>query len=144
MNQRIIKFRAWIAERNQMTEGVQPNFSKLPALVCMVPDNIMKIFEPGGEKNFWYNVPVDAIMQYVDFKDKNGKEVYESDVIKVEGNGVVQYRGVFWDSSFACFLTKNIEHKEESVDMILGFSWLSSHSSIEVVGNIYENPELIK
>jgi hypothetical protein len=70
------------------------------------------------------------LMQYTGLKDKNGKEIYEGDIVKcvrLFENYEVQYYN-------ACFICKN---------GISGFD-LRESENIEVIGNIYENPELLK
>jgi len=78
------------------------------------------------------------VMQYAGLKDKNGKEIYEGDVVRIwadpkDYNGYKghNYIGVVeWD------------------EFILGFILSDGHGLkdfefIEIVGNIYENPELL-
>ncbi len=71
------------------------------------------------------------LMQYTGLKDKNGQEIYEGDFIKTEycTSEVKFDTGCFW-----------------AVDVVTaGYGPLSCQNSVcEIIGNIYENPELLK
>lgn len=70
------------------------------------------------------------IMEYTGLKDKNNKEIYEGDIL-FESFGEEYFKVVFEDGSF------RVETEEYSLP-------LKEYSHIcEIVGNIYENPELI-
>lgn len=74
-------------------------------------------------------------MQYTGLKDKNGKEIYEGDILEFSGN-VVALGIVKYNENFATFQACNGNS-----------GWLfgnESGTSIEIIGNIYENPELVK
>uniref|UniRef100_A0A6M3JM35 Putative YopX protein n=1 Tax=viral metagenome TaxID=1070528 RepID=A0A6M3JM35_9ZZZZ len=74
-------------------------------------------------------------MQYTGLKDKQGKEIYEGDIIsffnynELPKIGRIIYSGCKY----------SIEYEEDLID--LEFFW--HIQGIEVIGNIYENPELI-
>ena len=95
-----------------------------------------------GMLNFWSNYlrwqGKKAIMQYTGLKDKNGKEIYEGDIVKItettDGKDVLAL--IHWKEKEACFGWK------------LNFLCMLSEKDLdsnnwEVIGNIYENPELI-
>ena len=78
------------------------------------------------------------ILQFTGLLDKQGKDVYEGDVVKWDDDGVTGY----------------IEYMEETTEYIVD-EWkkgqkksnghsLSAISEIEVIGNIYEDKELLK
>ena len=88
--------------------------------------------EIGG---FYYTYGVDpdpeeyVLMQFTGLKDKNGKEIYEGDILqdKFGNKDIVRY------SSF----------HDAGID-VQGLGCGVSFDKGEVIGNIYENPELIK
>lgn len=75
-------------------------------------------------------------MQFTGRKDKNGKEVYGGDIVKCvnEHIGVVE-----WEVHDACF---NVTDYYDSSDDYPTMAFIEGQP-FEVIGNIYENPELI-
>ena len=75
------------------------------------------------------------LMDFIGLKDKNGKEIYEGDVI--QGN-LIKYSPlptmgtIVWDKEFASFANQNEA----------GNTLLFEIDRIKIIGNIYENPEL--
>lgn len=92
------------------------------------------------------------IMQFIGLKDKNGVEIYEGDIIpmehsveqwnqhrfKAEGiiNGFVE-----WNNIQQRYIIKYPESENHNI-ISTDFGW--SGQSFEVIGNIYENPDLTK
>lgn len=77
----------------------------------------------------------ESLMQYTGLKDKNGKEIYEGDILDGHDDGLVKvvWRGAGWECDFED--DGNIGLDEMCI-------WFGNNS--EVIGNIYENPELLK
>jgi len=71
-----------------------------------------------------------ALMQFTGLHDKNGKEIYEGDLLKTRQGTTV----VYWkDASF----------KTNHINTIRTLSHLMTKYQVEIIGNIYSNPELI-
>ncbi|RZK79784.1 MAG: hypothetical protein EOO85_02720 [Pedobacter sp.] len=72
------------------------------------------------------------LMQFTGLKDKNGKEIYEGDILLHKGaKGVVVF-----NSELSMFMV--------SFKLLVStYSFDSIHGSVEVIGNIHENPELL-
>ena len=125
---RQIKFRAWhmpFGPKGPMQEMVHGRASHILAFAEMSSDNYI-------------------VEQYTGLKDKNGKEIYEGDILAWHSNiyrkhdwvGLVLYRG----AGFAV---------QESDKSYSSPEWLDCACSkdaniVEIVGNVHENPELLE
>lgn len=81
------------------------------------------------------------LMQSTGLKDKNGREIYNGDIIRFfdcYGDGYTV--PVVWDNDYACFSV------DWGSNMLASFDYLEEFytdlKDIEVIGNIYDNPEL--
>ena len=95
-------------------------------------DNLQKY--SFDENNILYKKDL-KIMQYTGLKDKNNKEIYEGDILS-NGNNEKPYKVIFENGSFRAEFEEDFE--EYSFDLIDVVA-----QGCEVVGNIYENPELL-
>ena len=72
-------------------------------------------------------------------KDKNGKEIYEGDVIKASTNSHHSNSDIYWDAHYSCF---RIRADEDEDGYTLNKYYCENE--YEIIGNIYENPDLLK
>ncbi|WP_418614265.1 YopX family protein [Streptococcus vestibularis] len=88
------------------------------------------------ERTNYYKFDDIVLMQSTGLTDKNGKEIFEGDIVKVAKNiyseptyyEVVRHRGGAY----------RLESKQHGCEL-----WLR-HTDCEIAGNIYENPELLE
>ena len=88
------------------------------------------------------------VTQYTGLKDKNGVEIYEGDIVKVEnynhhGKNPKKVMFVYYDNLTAQYCTKIEKTNCKIEDLIMENQPLYFAHSIEIIGNIYENPELL-
>jgi len=121
---REIKFRAWTGVNMKSNEELRSigGFALIEGL--------------SGKDLFVLPFPKYEIMQYIGLKDRNGVEIYEADIIKCKFNseeavGFIEY----YDDRFVCnWITKT--NFNDSLRARIDY--------IKVIGNIYENKELLK
>ena len=116
---REIKFRAWDKNLNEMRFDI-----KIPSDYTERHGNLdlLNMFQSLSQRY--------VFMQYTGLKDKNGKQIYEGDILKCE----LYFGAVEWIEDWAMFAINN----DRLESLIL---WASVS---EIIGNIYENPELLK
>ena len=82
------------------------------------------------------------LMQYTGMKDKNGKEIYEGDILK---DGDIKYpylREVYWDDRFQWSL-RLLPNKQFSGSLSNDKYIIPEEMRNEIIGNIYEHPNLL-
>lgn len=141
---RDFKFRAWDKVYKTMIYNIQRIYDGLSDEDSGIDQD--KLYASNLSKScFGYNLndPDIEVMQFTGLKDKNGKEIYEGDTGKSWYDRSLIWE-VYWNDDDARFwLRSGIREYGDmncSDDLEAGVNWLE----FEVIGNIYENPELLK
>nr|DAZ47431.1 MAG TPA: YopX protein [Caudoviricetes sp.] len=129
---REIKFRAW-----------NKNFKKMYKIGQITLEKGTWNYEPDNREYIGMSIPYQpsfVLMQYTGLEDKNGKEIYEGDIVYIKGETeILDIKGkVEYSETFAQYIitnTKNIMYEAEP---------LGDYENIEVIGNIYDNLGLLR
>ena len=126
-----IKFRMYHSEK--MTEN--------PFLGGNIDIYVNDIFDK--VKGVQGDTPI--FMQYTGLKDKNGKEIYERDVLTFKKGGFIfEKYCVEYMKNGAMFIARNIKTKQYlNFNATYGDDEKTLDERFEIVGNIHENPELL-
>ena len=139
---RMIDFRAWDKKKSEILDVMDIDFSGNKVGVCNVPKRLFK----DGRLHTIHSIERDwsevELMQYTGLKDKNGVEIYEGDILKDEQTErlwKISFRnhahGLYFESYYPTF--DNAFTRDFNSNKWAGNYW-------EVIGNIYENPELLE
>lgn len=134
---REFKFRVWNTETNKMIINVKEmGVFALQSIYSI--DEFLVI--PTNEKY--------PLMQYTGLKDKNGVQIYKSDLLKDDKDRIFK---VIEDERIGAtgYIMECVKNKSEKdyikIGNIYGFyCWIIPFYCLEVIGNIYENTELLK
>ncbi|GIM61372.1 hypothetical protein CAPN008_14220 [Capnocytophaga canis] len=121
--QREIKFRAWDSKSQRMYYQGEPDLECVQSFFHHYNDN-------------------DELMQFTGLHDKNGKEIYEGDVIVFDlysywGHDIKEKGKIVFDDYAFVFKTKTGEYFLADLDCC-------KEEDIEIIGNIHETPKLLK
>jgi uncharacterized phage protein (TIGR01671 family) len=143
MANRDIKFRAWDNHEKKWLMGYEyPNLGGFSMFgECMLFEewsNVLNKFILQQRDRKYDDL---KLMQYSGENDKTGKLIYESDIVKCGyGTGVVIFHA-------GCFMVEWIDDKESEMEFLFsrkGRSARDEYESFEIIGNIYQHPNLLK
>lgn len=87
-----------------------------------------------------YEVNPRTIGQYTGLTDKHGKKIFEGDIVSLVCDGNVHIFVVIWDLDELDFKATNGKQNYGPG----GYEYLPCSEEIEIIGNIHDNPELLK
>lgn len=125
----IPKFRAY--DSGSLSRMYQPD-------EVMVGDGNIWIIDEDSVAGDWIVNNDIHLMQSTGLKDKNGKEIFEGDIVDYKGREAV----VKWHGSYASFIYRFVDGLQERVSEWDPLFLACYH--FEIIGNIYENPELLE
>lgn len=145
---RVIRFRAWDKAHECYLYDVQGAYDMLSG--CVKYENGEDaVYDEECFAGFLDNDQY-VVEQYTGLTDKNGREIYESDIVRVQetmdGGRIVcleAIASVFWNKERGCWGCEG-EFEGHLADYAFGTELNMMGNVCEVVGNIYENPELME
>lgn len=125
----IPRYRAWLKEDKEMVDVEEINFFNGE-------------FDFIGDAITWMCKSDDCVlMQSTGLRDKNGKEIFEGDILNVESDEENLKVSVFWDDKHALFMFESKKYNEEDA---LAELFEDNSYSFKIIGNVHANPELLE
>lgn len=161
---RQIKFRAWDAKEDKMHVPDYPFIGGGSGAldICLTIDGKIKTPNSYGlDYGFTPPVPELVMMQFTGLTDKNGKDIYEGDIIEFIGGTCSHLRCGNYASEYHKIGTILIVRKLESgytlspirllkyetpnlVGNVHNYDFWNNQKGLQVIGNIHEHPHLLK
>jgi len=136
---RTIKFRAW--QKNYGGYMFYSHESKGLGYLEFNNDSSTVIGESDGDQR--YEASEMPLMQFTGLFDKNGKEIYEGDVVKYERYDKIIFATIKWREGEGCYHLLNHKDSVDSDALFSESAFYIDMRRLEIIGNIYQNPELI-
>lgn len=125
---RKIKFRAYLKDTNEMVTVGAMDWDHEGNLLCLN--------YPKGKDYFGYEDNI-ALMQYTGYKDVFHNEIYEGDIVRYDKK---LFEVIWMCSGF--YISYIVPNNDYYLNYCLPVA--NNEEDMEVIGNIYENPDLLK
>ena len=134
-----LKFKAYVREYDRIVEVEQ-----LELLANGEAQSIVVADWELTDETYRFTKGQFELMQYTGLKDKNGKEIYEGDIVSLKylyDKRTTDKGQVVWREDKASFGLKSLKGLTNEVYELYK---VTAEHNLEIIGNIYENPELLK
>ena len=149
--QREIKFRG---KRVDTGEWVYGYYYELDGIPYIIEKGTGFFSISNGEVYFGtayiHEVIPETVGQYTGLKDKNGKEIYEGDIVRAENGEVFivkygEHATSEWNDNWEIgFYVESTSEEEISRGIRTDIVFWVKYRALEVIGNIHDNPELLQ
>lgn len=145
---REIKFRFW----GPFGEWIKPDEMEQKKTMLYGDEFAWDAYEPINDLFSGLGNSDVVTMQFTGLRDKNGKEIYEGDIVKERNDDIkkVEFGRIGYDGTwngltgFGLVGWRGARKEDDGEDEFLELEYHDHPKELEVIGNIYENPELLE
>lgn len=135
---RDIRFRGKRIDNGEWVYGsLLDDFGKKTWIVNTIQD-----IKDAMSDNVWFEVDPSTVGQYTGLKDRNGRDIYEGDVVRLDDDDASTFSEVFYDGGALCVRSSDFTYEYD----VIAIGWANENLrvDVEVIGNIHDNPELLE
>ncbi|MED0649773.1 YopX family protein [Aeribacillus pallidus] len=130
-----IKFRAFVKHLGQLADVLSIDFLDSEVEIYLVDRDEIRKYRFGEDEI--------VLLPFTGLKDKNGREIYEGDILELGIQKGILKSVVEYHSPTFCHRWINLEEAGIRGKKIEPLFW-NTNIIFEVIGNVYENPELLE